>query len=212
MDAFEREYTAPLLTEDPPPSPVAGPGGMLPAGVAPATPFSLHGCILTPNQRLDDGWVDIDGSVVTRVGTAPPAAGIRRLETAGVILPGLIDLHGHPEYNVFPAWEPPRLFANRGRWRDSAEYDRVVKQPLALLKQAPTLERTLSRYAEARALVTGTTSIQGANGKFANSEESLVGTSTGASSVRTGRDPSWTSTGPRPRTGPRSGPGSTPAT
>ena len=28
--------------------------------------------------------------------------------TGGVILPGLIDLHGHPEYNVFSAWEPPK--------------------------------------------------------------------------------------------------------
>ena len=43
-----------------------------------------------------------------------------------------------------------------------------------MLKQEPSLEKTLSRYAEARALVTGTTAIQGANGKFANIEESLV--------------------------------------
>ena len=42
------------------------------------------------------------------------------------------------------------------------------------MKQAPTLEKTLSRYAEARALVTGTTAIQGANGKFATLDESLV--------------------------------------
>ena len=75
---------------------------------------------------------------------------------------------------MFAAWEPPKLYANRGRWRDSREYAEVVKAPLAALKRAPTLERTLSRYAEARALVTGTTAIQGANGKFANSEESLV--------------------------------------
>ena len=42
------------------------------------------------------------------------------------------------------------------------------------MKAAPSLEKTLSRYAEARALVTGTTAIQGANGKFSNLEESLV--------------------------------------
>jgi hypothetical protein len=42
------------------------------------------------------------------------------------------------------------------------------------MKAAPTLERTLARYAEARALVTGTTAIQGSNGKFTNIEESLV--------------------------------------
>lgn len=174
MDAIERAYTAPLLDEDPEPAPAAVPPGGIRFGVAPSIPFSLRGCVLTPNQRLSDGWVDIEGGVVTRVGTAAPDAGFRRLETDGIILPGLIDLHGHPEYNVFAAWEPPRLFANRGRWRDSAEYAAVVKAPLARLKQAPSLESTLSRYAEARALVTGTTAIQGANGKFATAEESLV--------------------------------------
>ncbi|HKF86075.1 MAG TPA: amidohydrolase family protein, partial [Candidatus Limnocylindrales bacterium] len=172
MDAFEREYGAPLLDEDPPPAAV--PAGPLLAGIAAAGPFSLRGCVLTPNQRLDDAWVDVDGGMVTRVGTAAPAAGIQRLETDGVILPGLIDLHGHPEYNVFAAWEPPKLYANRSRWRASKEYAAVVKEPLARLKQDPSLERTLSRYAEARALVTGTTAIQGSNGKFANIEESLV--------------------------------------
>jgi cytosine/adenosine deaminase-related metal-dependent hydrolase len=130
--------------------------------------------VLTPNQRLNHAWVDVDGATITRVGTAPPAAGIRRLETDGVILPGLIDLHGHPEYNVFAAWEPPKLYANRHRWRDSKEYAAVVKAPLAELKRDPSLERTLSRYAEARALVTGTTAIQGSNGRFATIEESLV--------------------------------------
>jgi 5-methylthioadenosine/S-adenosylhomocysteine deaminase len=42
------------------------------------------------------------------------------VETDGVILPGLIDLHGHPDFNVFAAWEPPKLYANRYRWRASA--------------------------------------------------------------------------------------------
>jgi cytosine/adenosine deaminase-related metal-dependent hydrolase len=177
MDAFEREYTRPLLEEDPAPAvgdPTSAGGGPLRAGAPAAGPFSLHGCVLTPNQRLNSAWVDIAGGTITRVGTAPPAAGIRRLETDGVILPGLLDLHGHPEYNVFAAWEPPKLYANRSRWRASREYARVVKEPLAELKRDPSLERTLSRYAEARALVTGTTAIQGSNGKFANTEESLV--------------------------------------
>lgn len=177
MDDFERHYTKPLLDEDPQSAPAdTGPGhtGPLRAGVAAAGPFSLRGCVLTPHHRLNDAWVDIDGGLVTRVGTAPPEAGIRRLETDGVILPGLLDLHGHPEYNVFAAWEPPKLYQNRSRWRASREYAAVVKAPLAEMKRDPSLERTLSRYAEARALVTGTTAIQGSNGKFANTEESLV--------------------------------------
>lgn len=176
MDSFEREYTAPVLGEDPAPrsgSLAHGAGPPL-TGVAAAGPFALRGCVLTPNRVIEKGWVEIDGGTITRVGATSPGAGVRRIDTDGVILPGLIDLHGHPEYNVFAAWEPPKLYANRGRWRDSKQYDLLVKQPLAAMKQAPSLEKTLSRYAEARALVTGTTSIQGANGKFSNLEESLV--------------------------------------
>ena len=150
MVRFEREYTAPVLDEDPPPPSSPGPGGgPLLTGVAAAGPFALRGCVLTPNQVIENGWVEIDGGTIVRVGTAAPGAGVRRLETDGVILPGLIDLHGHPEYNVFAAWEPPKLYANRGRWRDSKQYAQIVKLPIAAMKAAPSLEKTLSRYAEA---------------------------------------------------------------
>ena len=96
-----------------------------PPGRSPSTAASSR-----PNQVIENGWVEIDGGTITRVGTAAPAAGVRRIETDGVILPGLIDLHGHPEYNVFAAWEPPKLYANRSRWRASRQYDAIVKQPL----------------------------------------------------------------------------------
>ena len=173
MDAFERDYAAPLLDEDPVPS-VSAASGAGAVGVAARGPFALKGAVLTPDEVIENGWVEIAGDTIARVGAATPAAGVARIETDGVILPGLIDLHGHPEYNVFAAWEAPKLYENRSRWRASREYDQVVKRPLAVLKQPPTLERTLSRYAEARALVTGTTAIQGANGKFEAIEESLV--------------------------------------
>ena len=96
------------------------------------------------------------------------------IDTDGVILPGLIDLHGHPEYNVFSAWEPPKLFANRYRWRDSEEYKLVVREPWKKLTGDPSLLRDLTRYAEARALVGGATAIQGASGKYPGKEEALV--------------------------------------
>ena len=174
-DAFERAYSAPLLDEDPAPPPLAAaPGGPPIAGVTPTLPFALRGTILTPDRRINDGYVEIAGSTIVRVGTARPAAGTPTIETDGLILPGLLDLHGHPEYNIFAAWEPPRLYANRTRWRDSDEYRLVVKEPLARLKADPSLERTLTRYAEARALVGGTTAIQGTNGKSATIDEALV--------------------------------------
>ena len=46
-----------------------------------------------------------------------------------MICPGLIDLHGHPEFNVFAAWEPPREFDNRYAWRGSELYHTLVRDP-----------------------------------------------------------------------------------
>ena len=183
VDDVERDYLRSVLDEDPPPaaSAAAGPGGGPPiAGFVPTSPFALHGCVLTPDTVIEKGWVDVHGGTITRVGKGVPGPGIQRIETDGVILPGLIDLHGHPEYNVFAAWEPPKLFANRGRWRALDEYDVLVKQPLATLTgHHRASQTTLIRYAEARALVGGTTAIQGANGTFATSRSRSSATSTG---------------------------------
>src|ERR687888_501592 len=65
---------------------------------------------------------------IEAVATAKPA-GTRVHETHGVILPGLLDMHNHPEFNIFAAWEPPQLFANRYRWRGSDIYHKLVRDP-----------------------------------------------------------------------------------
>jgi 5-methylthioadenosine/S-adenosylhomocysteine deaminase len=76
---------------------------------------------------------------------------------------------------VFSAWEPPQLFQNRYRWRDSEVYARVIKKPWHQLTSVqPSLLRSLTRYAEARALVGGVTAIQGASAKYPSKEEALV--------------------------------------
>jgi cytosine/adenosine deaminase-related metal-dependent hydrolase len=139
----------------------------------PPEPFALRGCVITPDRKLEDGYVAVSGAQVASVGSAKPD-GVRILDTAGVILPGLIDLHGHPEYNVFAAWEPPRVFPNRYAWRGSDEYKVVVKEPWARLTETPSLLRDLTRYAEGRALVGGVTAIQGASAKYPDKEEALV--------------------------------------
>jgi 5-methylthioadenosine/S-adenosylhomocysteine deaminase len=139
----------------------------------PSEPFALRGCVITPDRKLEDGYVAVSGAQIASVGSAKPD-GVRILDTDGVILPGLIDLHGHPEYNVFAAWEPPRLFPNRYAWRGSDEYRVVVKEPWTRLTENPSLLRELTRYAEGRALVGGVTSIQGASAKYPDKEEALV--------------------------------------
>jgi N-acetylglucosamine-6-phosphate deacetylase len=51
--------------------------------------------VVTPGGVLRDGWVAIDGSRITGVGTGPPPTG-ERIEVGGAwLLPGYIDLHVH---------------------------------------------------------------------------------------------------------------------
>ena len=79
------------------------------------------------------------------------------ISTGGVILPGLIDLHGHPE---FAAWERPGVYINRGRWRDSDEYDQLIKKPWARLTsggKSVSVKTAMTRYAEVRAAVSEAT-------------------------------------------------------
>ena len=167
-DRFNTRYAAGVLEEDPPEAARGRVRAM------PAEAWALRGTVLTPLRALTDAYVEVHGDRVARITRTRPS-GAQVIDTDdGVILPGLIDLHGHPEYNVFAAWEPPRRYANRYAWRRSAEYDAVVKQPWKRLTAEPSLIPALTRYAEARALVGGATAIQGASAKYPSREEALV--------------------------------------
>ena len=177
-DPFESDYSAPLLEALPPDrreQEREEREGQ--ARAAPDEPFALRGCILTPDEALENGWVVVAGSEIAEVRDSPPSS-VQSIDTEGIVLPGLIDLHGHPEYNVFAAWEPPKVYRNRYQWRRSDEYAAVIKEPWKALTASgdgrPSLLRSLTRYAEARALVGGTTAIQGASGKYPDPQESLV--------------------------------------
>ncbi len=168
------EFLAAYLAGTPGPLPAGRKSPRL-AGVKAAAPegFALSGRVLTPDRKLDRGWVTVAGDgTIAAVGTRKPTS-VPTLETSGVILPGLLDLHGHPEFNVFAPWEAPKLYANRYRWRASTEYHNVVRDPQNKLTTALP-SGTQLRYAEIRALVGGVTAIQGASGTNRSTEESLV--------------------------------------
>ena len=124
------------------------------------------------DRVLERGFVRLGGPTLGAITDTPPS-GVEIVETDGVILPGLVDLHGHPEYNVFAPWEPPTTYANRGVWRDSSEYETLVKKPYARFRAAD-LVPTLTRYAEIRALVGGVTAVQGASVNAQVLDEALV--------------------------------------
>jgi cytosine/adenosine deaminase-related metal-dependent hydrolase len=142
-----------------------------PLRAAPAESLALGGQIVTPTGPIR-GWVTVEGGVVTRIATTKPS-GSRTLVTDGIICPGLLDLHGHPEFNVFAPWEPPRSYVNRYSWRASDQYHALIRDPEDTLIAALP-KGTQLRYAEIRALVGGVTAIQGASQDTQGSVESLV--------------------------------------
>jgi len=167
-DPFEAAYHAgvPTALPDEPLIP-------LPLRAAPAEAVAFVGCVLAGDHVLDPGCVVVSDGVITAVQAAAPQ-GVQTIQTNGVICPGLIDLHGHPEFNVFAPWEPPVQFANRYAWRGSDLYHTLVRDPQNVLK-TKLADQVQLRYAEIRALVGGVTAIQGTSEAVTRlSAESLV--------------------------------------
>jgi 5-methylthioadenosine/S-adenosylhomocysteine deaminase len=172
-DPFEAAYTAGVVDPGTAP-PLLREGRRARVAATPREAFALKGCVLTPERAIENGYVVVgEGNFIKAIAETAPA-GVPVTETDGVILPGLIDLHGHPEFNVFAAWEPPRQFPNRYAWRGSDLYKQLVREPQdRLLKAVPP--KTQLRYAEIRALVGGVTAIQGTGGQATSyQDEALV--------------------------------------
>lgn len=122
------------------------------------------------DEPIDDGAVYVgDDGRIEAVGPAsdPPPAGFaqaRRIATGAAIYPGLIDLHNHIAYNTLPLWEAPSCpYLHHDRWpseRKEPDYSGSVSWPAKVLQQAAP--EALLKYVEVKALIGGTTSIQGA--------------------------------------------------
>jgi 5-methylthioadenosine/S-adenosylhomocysteine deaminase len=110
-------------------------------------------------------YVGDDGLIAAVVPDDPKPDGFQtapRVTTGGLIYPGLIDLHNHLLYNSLPLWtEPARTnrWTSHNQWVDAPTYPTAVSAPGRLLGAAAG--RALLRYVETRALVGGTTCIQG---------------------------------------------------
>ena len=128
----------------------------------------LFGKVLTvvgDHRVLDRGAVyDHDGVIdAVQAESAPVPAGFSgalRVRTAGVITPGLIDLHNHLAYNTLPLWigrDDP--YKTRYQWPGAPTYQSDVSNPAqALGIAAPS---AALRFAEVKAIVGGVTAIQG---------------------------------------------------
>jgi 5-methylthioadenosine/S-adenosylhomocysteine deaminase len=129
------------------------------------SPLAVHGSVVSEDGARD-GWVVIHRGVITAVtlseGDVPPTA--RKIRHEGYIFPGLIDTHNHPNYGVIAKWSQPQgiLFENRYQWRGDDGYKRHVANVMTALKGEKVADQTL-KYGEIRAVIGGTTSIQGAS-------------------------------------------------
>lgn len=108
-----------------------------------------NGRIAAITQGTKKGPPGFEGAPVVDVGT-------------DLVVPGFIDLHSHLAYATLPLWvEPNRTvpFLHHDVWPSRPTYASSVTWPAyAFIEAAPA---ELLAYAEVRALIGGTTSIQG---------------------------------------------------
>ena len=134
-------------------------------------PLVLTGRVVTFDEAqpvLDDGAVyigadELIAAVQPRKDAAPAGFdGARMVRTGGAIYPGLIDLHGHIAYNGLPLWSPPgriKPYTSRYQWPGDQSYEGMISDPANAL--GALAGKAHLKYLETKAVVGGTTAIQG---------------------------------------------------
>lgn len=136
-----------------------------------ADPIVLQGRIVTfdPQQPVVENgalYIGTDEKIVAVKPAGAPSpdgfAGARTLATGGVIYPGLIDLHGHMVYNALPLWSPPGRtvpYTSRYQWPSDKSYEGMISDPANAL--GALAGKALLKYVEVKAVIGGTTAVQG---------------------------------------------------
>jgi hypothetical protein len=81
---------------------------LVPAVYGQEKSYAISGTLVTPRGIVDEGIVLISNGSIQGIGSKIPLPpGTALIKTDGVVFPGLIDLHNHLVWNVFPRWTPP---------------------------------------------------------------------------------------------------------
>lgn len=126
------------------------------------TAYALGGTIITPSGPKQ-GYVVVANEKISAIVDTKDQIDksiTHVVETNGIISPGLIDLHNHVAYNYIPLWNSGKRFGDRYQWARIGAYDTAVKDPYNDVKNAKH-QCSAVKYGEFRALVGGTTTIQG---------------------------------------------------
>lgn len=122
----------------------------------------LRGTVVTPAKVIQQGEVltykDEILCVAASCAGEARAKTATRIDTNGIIYPGLIDSHNHTQYNYLPVWKHSKMFTNHNQWQGASEYSSFMKLHRDLDN---TLMCEMIKYGEVRSLVAGTTMIQG---------------------------------------------------
>jgi len=131
-----------------------------------AAPLVIGGAIVTPQGVRPNSWLVVEDGKITRITPDKPSIpGAKVLQTADLVFPGVIDLHNHPLWAVFPRFAPkaPPAAApwpNRYAWRGDARYLAALQIPWwNMMTHGAFCD--LDEYAELQALIGGTTAILG---------------------------------------------------
>ncbi len=150
------------------------------------TRLLLVGTLVTPAEHYAGELLIVGANIAcaapgTECEAKPEAAGAVRVETQGLILPGLIDMHNHILFDIFDGddWLPQKSYSDHTEWPKEARYAAMldVKQCLENASQGkPTwcpapynskegnVKCEMDKWGELKGLVAGTTSIVGLAG------------------------------------------------
>ena len=121
--------------------------------------YALHGDVYTPTGVKTGYYVVVTDEKISAVQSTKPSS-MTVIETGGVIFPGLVDGHGHVEYNHIPIADLGKRYQDRDQWPNASLYQTLVKDPKNAVTAAGIQCEAL-RHGEVRGLVGGTTAIQG---------------------------------------------------
>lgn len=139
------------------------PPGVVRVTAGAADRYVLRGRVAAPGGVINAGEVLVVNGLLACVAAScagrPGYDGATRIDTAGVIHPGMVNAHDHPQYSFLPPWQVTRRYTNSGQWASTPSYRDFTQ---VLRENEGTYTCQMVKWGELRALVSGTTTLQGA--------------------------------------------------